>query len=165
MRGRAIVRRCEDDSQAMNPRSNSRQSRLSVLLIPLCFLVTLLVAACSKEDVAPPAPKLGNTSRIRLEWKGPFQLDKATYFVERGEIGRGLEGFREMLRLLDQADHSAHIELHFPEKWGSMQLDGLINPTWLFPFEGFSAEERAFAKKSGEKDFLFTFVGENDHDL
>ena len=123
------------------------EARLLVRLLVILVVLT----SCSRH------PKLPGETKTIVRWEQPFDLEKATFFIDGARIGVGVSAFDRVLKHLSGLRKGDHLVIQFPRKWSTMQLDGKVNNMWEFPFEGHLDKEKEFTKLCGEKDLGITF--------
>ena len=120
------------------------------LLLKLVAILVIL-PSCHQH------PKLSGETKTIIKWEQPFDLEKATFYIDGTRIGIGVPAFDRVLKHLSTLHKGDHLVIQFPKTWSAMQLDGKVNNMWEFPFEGHLDKEKEFTELCGEKDIGITF--------
>ena len=131
------------------------------ILFGVAMVILNLVAACQQHRYQSDVSKLSvpDDKRTVIKWQEPFDLGKATFYIDGARVGTGLSAFDKVIRHLSGLRRGDELTIQFPKKWSTMRLDGdgRTGDMWEFPFEGHLDKEKEFTKLCGAKSLVISF--------
>ena len=128
----------------------------------LCLMVILTsLTSCHQRDGKSRESKVSvpDEKRTKIKWEEPFDLGRATFYIDDVRVGTGLLAFDKVIKHLSGLRRGDELTIQYPKKWSVMQLDGdgRTGDMWEFPFEGHLDKEREFTRLCGEKSLVMSF--------